>query len=255
MNIRPIPISKEHGAWVVLASAWLLGIVYARGGDIVPIMLTALVALSAVVLLESQRALIRCGRVARLRTQIGHYTNWSILSAFIAMIAAIPLLTAVPRLLAVVIPSALIFGLYALLEYRRAPMMVLSAVGFVGMALLAPATAIAAGSSAGWAELAGLWVVSALFFSTSVFRIKVRLNGFGALMPTAAFHTLVVGVAGILVIAEVIPIGGFIAVVPAVALLGWIAFDLDRYRAWPLKRIGLLESVIAAGFVLMQLLR
>lgn len=240
----------EHGAYIVLVCSWILGILRAPQIAPLPTALSLVMALGLFLALGPSRSLLRSRRLGRSFNNIE--LRWGILFTGTALFAGVPLIASRPDILLLAIPGAILAGIYLIAEYRRRSMTTLSMIGFVGLALAGPLARIAAADTVAVSELLLLWLLPAAFYSASAYTVHIRLVGAPGIRGAVAFHLVILVAVAVLASMELIPIVGVIAMLVAVGKLTWILFDLGRYRAMSLKRIGLLESVGSTIFLLLM---
>lgn len=250
--MKLIQLPREHGAYVVLGSSWLVGIV--RAGSIDPIgvsllLLTifgALVAQNPIKLIA--RGKLPADRAAR-RGIVAVAGILAMLTAGSGLGAAIRH----PEILWLLPPTILFAAIYLRLEQMRASMRNRSLAAFLALTLAAPASRIAAGEGWSVGELAGLWLTAALFFCGAVYCVTIRLAGNTAVRPAIVYHLAAVAVAMALWWSGILELASILVLALALLKLAWIVLAVDRYRAMPLKQIGIQESIVSIAFILINL--
>jgi hypothetical protein len=247
---RSLPIPREHGAYVVLVTCWLFGILTAGSVEALPAALSLATAFAGFTLSEPARLLaqsLRSGRNAAGRPGL---VAWVAALALAAAATGIPLAMLRPEILWALLPSVALFALYLWLTSRRAAMVDLSIIGFIGLSIVAPIARVAAGPAWSIWELAAIWSYTALFFCASAWCVRVRLVGVEGIPLAAAAHTALLALTAILVARDILPLVALVAIVPALARFVWVWLDVARYRRQTLKRIGLLETALALALIL-----
>jgi hypothetical protein len=245
------PIPREHGAYVILACSWLLGLLGSPRIEPLPSLLSLVAVFSLFLMQEPLRLLQVARRTGRNGASRPGMIRWALATGSLAVIAGTPVVLARPEILWLLLPASAVMVAYGLLVARRAPMNRLSLAGFIGLALTAPGARIAAAGGFPAGELLALWLLAACFFCGSSFCVNIRLKGDKAVAPAIRFHLAAMGVTFALVALGLAPPIALAAMLPAIAKLVWIIRDIPRYRAMPLKRIGIQESLVAILFVIL----
>lgn len=247
---RTTPIPREHGAYVVVLTCWLLGVFAAHSIQSAPMLLSLVTVLAGFAAVEPLRLFLVGRRSGRATVDEGRRNlRWAAI-LFVVMIAAgIPLVLLRPAVLWLAPAGLIVFGVYFWMISRKASMSDLSFVGFAGLALAGPLARIA--SDPVWAplELGALWLFVALFFCASAWCVRIRLVGRDGLVSATVAHVVLTASTIALVITGALPGIAIAAIVPAIVRFAWVSVDIPRYRRQPLKRIGIVETVIALGLV------
>jgi hypothetical protein len=249
-SIPYIPLPREHGAYVILGCAWLLGVIQAPSVDPLRTSLSLVTIAMAFFIQEPIRQLLVIRRTGRHREQRRLLITWTAAMALLGLDAAAPIALSQPQILWVLLPAGIVGGVYAVMLVRRASMDALATVGFIGLALAAPTAYIASGGRFDRLEVLGLWVLTAIFFCGSSYSVRIRLKGADSITQAVGYHLLALTVVASLTLVTLLPPIALLAILPGGAKLFWILRDVDRYRRLPLKRIGIQESVASLLFVI-----
>jgi hypothetical protein len=244
------PLPREHGAYIVLACSWILGLIQAPGIDI-PYALLSLVAVAMIFIMQEPiRLLLMMQRTGRNTGSRTGTIAWGVTMGTVALLAGMPILLHRPAILWMLLPSAVVAGTYVMMLRRRASMNSLALVGFVGLALAAPAGRIAVAGGFDPVELLGLWLLATLFFCGSSYCVNIRLKGARGVAPALWYHAGALLVTILLALSGLLPGIAVATMLLAAGKLVWILADMERYRALPLKHIGILESCVSLLFVI-----
>lgn len=258
---RALP--REHGAWAALGASFFLGA--GTGRVISPEMFVfLLVVLSAFLARSAASAGVRASRNRGVLP--GRIAFWGIVDLGVTAGGAVVLIGVwrLWRLLAFGGAAALVFGISLLLEAKRKDHTPWGEIlGMLGLTLVTPAAAYVANRTA-TAETLELWILAALFFCGSVFRVRYRvrkkkmrigpLRGrFAAGWPSLAYHGAAVAVlAGIGFIGS-LGAGMSLALVPVFAAVAARVF-LPSKRIVTVRRVGFEELAQTVVFLAVALL-
>jgi YwiC-like protein len=247
-------LPREHGAWAMFYVPFALGVTVA--GRINFAVMLLLVATTA--LFISRESLLVWWR-ARNRGRRNERAGQLLIIYFaIAAVAGGPLLLVdrLGRLPALAIAGAALLAINGKqateLEDRTALGEVMA---IVGLAMAAPAAHYVASGQWTLAAL-WLWALSAAYFSSSVFYIKLRVTGLHAKnqqdkerarRQCIGYHSILVASLLVLAVARSLPPLALIAFAPVLARALWGL--LKPARRLNLKRIGIAEVVYALFFL------
>lgn len=259
MSLRSsLKLPKEHGAWAMLYVPFVLGIAVA--GTINLAVLLLLLATTA--LFVSRESLLVWWRARKRGRQ-----NQSAMESqrLLLLYGAVATLTGLPLILVYQFYWLLLFGLLgaALLiingwkatefEDRTVQSEVLA---IAGMTMTAPAAYYVAsgqwGSKALW-----LWALSAAYFASSVFYIKLRVTGLHSKKPgdkrrarwqCVGYHGFLLVSLLALAITRSLPLFLLIAFAPVLARTTWSLFKPSNQLN--LKQIGIAEIIYSLIFLI-----
>lgn len=195
------PLPREHGTWAMLYAPLLIGLASGRAGGAnhplhaVPVFLLVLAATSAFLAQAIARALPRPGAPARAAR-----LAWAILYAAVAALAGLVLIARLGY--RDLVPIAAIAGAaLAVDSFRLSPAAGGPRTARAGREILAAAVfslAAAAGAviARGGLDRHGvaLWLLSTLFFTSSVFTVRAWIDGGRIARRAAAGRTMAGGV-------------------------------------------------------------
>ncbi len=259
MSLRKsLNLPKEHGAWAMLYVPFVLGVAVA--GTINLAVLLLLLATSA--LFISRESLLIWWRAQKRGRQSQATMDSRRLLLIYFTVAA---LTGLPLVLVYKFYWLLLFGLLgaALLvingwkatdfEDRTVESEVMA---IVGMTMTAPSAYYVASSQ--WETKAlWLWALSAAYFASSVFYIKLRVTGLHAKKPDdkrrarwqcAGYHGFLLISLLALAVTRSLPLFLLIAFAPVLARTTWSLFKPSNQIN--LKRIGIAEIIYSLIFLI-----
>jgi 4-hydroxybenzoate polyprenyltransferase len=235
---------------VILACAWLLGVIQAPTVNPLHAGLALVAVAMAFMVQEPIRQLLVIRRTGRNRERRRGLIEWTAAMALVGLDAAAPLALSQPQILWLLIPVGIIGGVYAVMLTRRASMDTLATVGFVALSLAAPAASIASSGRFDPVAMLGLWLLAAMFFCGSSYSVRIRIKGAWSITQAVGYHLCALACVAALTLTTLLPPIALLAILPGGAKLLWILRDVDRYRRLPLKRIGLQESAFSLLFVI-----
>ncbi|MFI5264317.1 MAG: YwiC-like family protein [Candidatus Kapaibacterium sp.] len=247
MNNYPIP--KEHGAYVVLLAAWLFGIVYSHCVDITGFALALILPLSLFFLQGPVRPLIHRKRKEKIRLH-----PFSITCFGISLFSGLLLALHSPRILYSSVPLAVITALYFYFVRRRSAQLLLSFIGFSGLALITPVTVLASNCEITVSNLIIIWLFVSLFFWGSLVCVNIRLSGGNGIARAMIYHILASTI--ILFFAYYHSLRYSAITVIGISFLRLVIIIIyhSRYVKIKMKHIGIQESIIAALGVIVSAL-
>jgi hypothetical protein len=255
MGIRGrLRLPKEHGAWAMLSVPFVLGSLVA--GDFS--LRTVLLGLSATLFFISRESLLAWWRARRCGRPAGN-AGWLLITyAGLGAAMGAPLLFHyhLHGLWLLVLPVLILLAVNTEQAVRREDRTVFGELlAVIGLTITAPAAHYVALGV--WQKTAlWLWALSALYFVSSVFYVKLRvLNAHGRSdkirqqmkLGCAFYHSFLLGALLVLAITGSLSLFGVIAFAPALARTGWHLLrpttDLN------LRRIGVYEILNSVAFL------
>lgn len=158
-----------------------------------------------------------------------------------ALASAVVLVILTPSVLFVSIPALIICILYFLTARKGAGIYLRSVIGFLLLSLITPATILASGGK-DYPSIIFAWLSVALFATSSVLVVGIRLGEPNAQRRAAIFHIAYLLAAVYAMSASLLPLAAMSAV--AIVRYALIAASSSRFRALPIKTIGIMESMI-----------
>jgi hypothetical protein len=250
------PFPREHGAYIVLLSAWLLAVLRSAGNNILHALLMLLFLISIFFL----QAPITAAWNRRSLAQLGAINKFWLYGICLAAIGtALLLLSIQPTFALVAMPATVIASVYAFMPPSRFGMGERSVIGFLLLTLAAPCTQLVLVNPP-IGQLLEIWLIAASYFCGSAMNIRLRISKPNdvtrkndALRQSTMYHLLMLTLTCILAVGKYIGWTAFAATALSTFRLLWIAEDRNRFSKLPLKRIGLQESVLAVVFLLINM--
>ncbi|MEO6941368.1 MAG: YwiC-like family protein [Candidatus Kapaibacterium sp.] len=234
------PFPKEHGAYVVLIAAWLLGIIFAPCLDMIGVVLTFSLSVSLFLLQGPLRKFLRY-RNAKKNT----FDLPTLILSAIGILSGLLLGIHSPHSILLAIPLLPIAFLYLLFLKKRSTPTQLSLIGFTGLSLAVPLVMLSSNCTVSIGILFSVWLFATLFFCSSVFCVEVRLSGKPAIGRALLYHFGALGIVVGCVVLGKLPYTAIIVMSIALARILLISIYHEVYRKLPLKYIGILESIVA----------
>ncbi len=259
MSIRSkLKLPKEHGAWAMLYVPFVLGVMVAWKMSL-PVLLL-LLATSA--LFISRESLLVWWRAQKRGRQTDSSSQAGRLLILYGLIAAA---TGAPLILIYrfywLLPLAVIGCVLLAVNGKQATefddrTVQSEVIAIAGLTMTAPAAySVALG---GWNQTAlWLWALSAAYFASSVFYVKLRVTGLHAKRPEdkqrarrqcIVYHAFLLASLAALAVTRSLPLFVLIAFAPVLARTLWSL--LKPAESLNLKRIGMTEIIYSLIFLL-----
>ncbi|HET9136773.1 MAG TPA: YwiC-like family protein [Candidatus Kapabacteria bacterium] len=236
---------KEHGAYVVLLSAWLFGIVFSHESDNYGFTLSLILSGSLFCLQEPIKDFIN-GR----KKSVSHSVIYVVLFSSLALCSGILLLVksiGIPQLIVPLIAVVLSFSIATRSRYS---VIVKSMIGFIGLSLVTPLTILSAQSASDIVRLLAIWVFVALFFCSSIFCVEIRISKGSKITTAILYHVLTVAITAILISSNLLPIATVAPLCVITIRFVLVLLFQKRYSTIAIKHIGIQESIVALAGVL-----
>ncbi|MDP4235907.1 MAG: YwiC-like family protein [Bacteroidota bacterium] len=248
--MNKISIPKEHGAYVVLLAAWLLGIVYSTCVDVIGFALALILPLSLFFLQEPIR------RIFRPRSKgNAQFDLFSLFLVVVALSSAALILIRAPETVFIGIPVVMVAVLYFYFIRKRSTPIILSLIGFVGLSLITPLTIVAARCPIRIEFLVSIWLLAAFFFCGSVLCVNIRLSAGRGVRLASIYHVVALIVMILLVQYGYLPLSAIAVIGISFFRLLLISMNKKTYVRLPIKIIGIQESVVTALGVLISMFK
>lgn len=241
-------ISHEHGVYVILLVSFLTGAAAAQQWTLA----TTVALVSAFAGFQAEHPLVL--QIKQRRSWKPRLILWGSLYAALSLSGALYLSLQVPGLQWLILGAIAAFILDAIaVFYRQQKSIANELLTFAAVCLAAPFAEVA--TTGAWSSTAwGLWLLNTLFFSSTIFSLKLRKLKHASLWPGLLYHGLGSGV--ILGLWY----GGILATIPAiafgVALLKFeaILWQLEWYKTAPIQDIARIETISSLLFLSLTVL-
>jgi|GEM_PF-2867940 len=234
-------LPREHGAYVVLATSLLLGLIVGAARNWPAVVLAFI---SSIAMFLAQQPIRQIVLRRRSRRQVQPATKrltWILLP--VALLSFLALAWLRPVVLVILPPMLLLGAILFEIDRRRGGMTDLSIAGFPALALGAPLVYLASVETVNFEIALLLWGIATTFFWSSVACVNVRLRGERAIAPALWFHALLLLATALLVTFGMAPPVTAAASGIAIARMLFVMNNVNRYRRLPLKRIGIVETI------------
>lgn len=249
-KIHAPQFARQQIGYVALFCSWVLGLLFAPTLDLMPVALS-LIMVAMFFLMQEPIALLEHA----LRTSHPYKNRWQpyawLGGLWIGMVtAAVPLIAMRPSITWLAVPGISMLVIYLLLRRAGAHQLVLSLVGFAGLAVAAPIARLAAAPDVAWQDLAGLWVLVSAFFSLTILSYFIRRTGDSAVKPSLYLTGIILTIVTVLIGADVIPKVGMAIMLIQVVKLGWIATHTTEFRKLPIATTNTIETAVCVCLLL-----
>lgn len=236
--------SPEHGIYIVLLVSFLTGAAAAQNWTIA----TTLALVCAFCGFQAEHPLVL--QIKQRRSFKPRFLVWGAVYSIIALAIAFYLYTIAPILLwiysiaviALVIDAVSVF-------YREQKSFWNELITFAAVCLSAP-LAYAATTGTISNTVVGLWVLNSLFFSSTIFTVKLRKPKTSSLIPGLIYHSI-----ALLIIIAIYALG-WLSLATAVAFglailkFGLILWQKEWYRTAKIEYVAIWETTSAIAFLL-----
>ncbi|MBD2328440.1 YwiC-like family protein [Alkalinema sp. FACHB-956] len=236
--------SPEHGVYVMLSVSFLTGAAAAQQWT----WATTLALICAFAGFQAEHPLTL--QIKQRRSWKPRFLIWGGFYGGIAFGTAVYLSLQTPLLLwlylgaivALVIDAVSVF-------YRQQKSFANELLTFAAVCLAAPVAYVSVTGT--WTlSVLGLWLLNTLFFSSSIFTVKLRKPRTASLVPGLIYHAISTGIIiGLWFIGWLAPITA-IGFGVALLKLGLILIGQDWYRTTPIQNVAILETTSALIFLL-----
>ncbi|MGK7917506.1 MAG: YwiC-like family protein [Prochloraceae cyanobacterium] len=235
--------SPEHGVYVVLFGSFLTGAALAQDWTFV----TSLALVSAFCGFQAEYPLSM--QLKQRSSWKPRLLVWGGCYGLVALVIALWLSWRTPSLLWLygTALAALVFdGIEVLKKERKS--ILNEVVTFAAVCLVAPITATATTGSLTVTALA-LWSFNALFFSSSIFTVKLRKPKTSSFLPGLIYHIIaLLGVLGLYLVG-LLPLLTILPFTVAIARFSLVIGQQQWYRRISIGYVALIETIAACLFV------
>jgi hypothetical protein len=235
--------SPEHGVYVVLIVAFLVGVELAsqwHWGTTIAL-LTAFSAFQAehpLTLQIKQRSSLK-----------SRFLFWGTVYSLIALVGGVYLAFSFPLLLGIYGVAILTFIIDAIAVYYKKQKAIWNE--FLTFASVCLVTPLAYGATKGdfIPEVWGLWVLNTLFFASAIFTVKLRKPKTASLLPSLTYHGVAIGVVGLVWYLGLLPSFSVLAFMIVLVKLSVIIVFADWYKTTKIQNVAILETLSAIVFL------
>lgn len=237
-------ISPEHGVYVMVVVSFLTGAAAAQHWTITE----TLAFLCAFFGFQAEHPLVL--QIKQRSSWKPRFLLWGGLYGTISLGLAGYLYLQTPALLWVYLGAIVALVIDAVsVFYRQQKSFANELLTFAAVCLAAPVAYIAVTGT--WTlSVLGLWLLNTLFFSSSIFTVKLRKPRTASLVPGLIYHAISTGIIiGLWFIGWLAPLTA-IGFGVALLKLALILIGQDWYRTTPIQNVAILETTSALIFLL-----
>jgi hypothetical protein len=235
--------SPEHGVYLVLLVSFLIGTVAANQWTLA----TTLALICALAAFQAEHPLVL--QIRQRRSWKPRFLVWGGMYAGISLSLAIYLYLQTPVLLWLYLGAIAASALDGIsVFYRQQKSVPNELLTFAAVCLASPFAFIA--TSGTWTlSVLGLWLLNTLFFSSSIFTVKLRKPKTASLFPGLVYHAIASAIIGVLCY------GGWLMPIAAIAFgvvllkFGLILGQREWYQTTPMQNVAMLETLSALIFL------
>ena len=237
-------LSPEHGVYVVLLVSFLTGAALAQAWTFS----TTLALICAFFGFQAEHPLVL--QLKQRRSFKPRFLVWGSLSAAVSGAIAFWLYLGFPVLLWLYSGAIAALVVDAVSVLRREQKSIANEiVTFAAVCLSAP-LAYAATTGTISATAMGLWGLNTLYFSSTIFTVKLRKPKTSSLVPGIIYHALATGIVATLYWYKCLPLIAALAFGIALLKFTIVAAKQQWYRIVKIQWVAMLESVTAVSFLI-----
>ncbi len=236
--------SPEHGVYVVLLVSFLTGAAAAQDWTLA----TTLALVCAFCGFQAEHPLVL--QIKQRRSLKPRFLVWGGLYAGVSLAIALWLYLSHPLLLWIYLGAIAAFVVDAFsILHREQKSVVNELITFAAVCLSAP-LAYAATTGAISTTVMGLWVLNTLFFSSSIFTVKLRKPKTSSVIPGVVYHAIatviIFALYGLGWLSPVTALGFGVALLK----FGIVAWNQQWYRTTKIQYVAMLETGAALSFLI-----
>jgi hypothetical protein len=238
---QPI-FSPEHGVYVILLISFFIGGAAAQYWNLN----TSLALIAAFAAFQAEHPLVL--QIKQRRSWKPRLLCWGGVYGAIALGIAVYLYLSTPVLIWLYVGAIAAFVVDAISVFYRQQRAIANEILTFAAVCLATPLAYAATTGAITVEVLVLWLFNTLFFSSAIFRVKLRKPKTGSLKPGLIYHLLatviIIGLWGTSWLNTITAIAFGVALI-TFGIIGW---QIKWYKSTEIKHIALIETLIALVF-------
>ena len=236
--------SPEHGVYVMLFVSFVTGAALAQAWTFS----TTLALICAFCGFQAEHPLVL--QLKQRRSFKPRFLVWGSLYGFVSVAIAFWLLLTYPVLLWLYGGAVAALGIDAISVFRRKQKSIANElITFAAVCLSAP-LAYAATTGTISATAMGLWVLNTLYFSSTIFTVKLRKLKTSSIVPGIIYHAIATGIVATLYWLNYLPPMAALALGIALLKFALVAWQKQWYSTVKIQYVAMLESVTAFSFLL-----
>ena len=236
--------SPEHGVYVMLFVSFVTGAALAQAWTFS----TTLALICAFCGFQAEHPLVL--QLKQRRSFKPRFLVWGSLYGFVSVAIAFWLLLTYPVLLWLYGGAVAALGIDAISVFRRKQKSIANElITFAAVCLSAP-LAYAATTGTISATAMGLWVLNTLYFSSTIFTVKLRKLKTSSIVPGIIYHAIATGIVATLYWLNYLPPMAALALGIALLKFALVAWQKQWYSTVKIQYVAMLESVTAFIFLI-----
>lgn len=236
-------ISHEHGVYVVLLVSFLTGSALAQAWTLA----TTLALVCAFFGFQAEHPIVL--QIKQRRSLKPRFLVWGGLYSLVSVAIAFYLYLSFPILLWLYLGAVAALVVDAVSVFHREQKSIFNEfITFAAVCLCAP-LAYAATTGTLSATAMGLWVLNTLYFSSTIFTVKLRKSKTSSIVPGVVYHAIATLIVATLYYLGWLPLIAALAFGLALLKFGLIAFNQEWYRTAKIQWVAMLETGTAFCFL------
>jgi len=237
-------LSHEHGVYVVLLVSFLTGAALAQGWTLA----TTLALICAFCGFQAEHPIVL--QIKQRRSFKPRFLVWGGVYSAVSVAIAFWLYLSFPILLWIYLGAVAALVVDAVSVFHREQKSIFNEfITFAAVCLAAP-LAYAATTGTISATAMGLWVLNTLYFSSTIFTVKLRKPKTSSIVPGVVYHAIATLIVAVLYYLGWLPLIAALAFGLALLKLGIIAWNQDGYRTAKIQWVAMIETGTAFSFLI-----
>jgi hypothetical protein len=237
-------LSHEHGVYVVLLVSFLTGAALAQGWTLA----TTLALICAFCGFQAEHPIVL--QIKQRRSFKPRFLVWGGVYSAVSVAIAFWLYLSFPILLWIYLGAVAALVVDAVSVFHREQKSIFNEfITFAAVCLAAP-LAYAATTGTISATAMGLWVLNTLYFSSTIFTVKLRKPKTSSIVPGVVYHAIATLIIAALYYFGWLPLIAALGFGLALLKFGLIAWNQEWYRTAKIQWVAMLETGTAFSFLI-----
>ncbi len=237
-------LSHEHGVYVVLLVSFLSGVALAQGWTLA----TTLALVCAFFGFQAEHPMVL--QIKQRRSFKPRFLVWGGVYSAVSVAIAFWLYLSFPILLWIYLGAVAALVVDAVSVFHREQKSIFNEfITFAAVCLAAP-LAYAATTGTISATAMGLWVLNTLYFSSTIFTVKLRKPKTSSIVPGVVYHAIATLIIAALYYFGWLPLIAALGFGLALLKFGLIAWNQEWYRTAKIQWVAMLETGTAFSFLI-----